>query len=160
MALKDTFTTEEWAKIRDTPNLVALATAMSGASGLFGTIGEMFTAAKAVYAGLSNSDELIKAVAAKEELEASRETVKQVAGDPASAQENVRVAALASAQHAKNILSAKAPEHCTAYVAWVSDIAQKVAESSTEGGFLGFGGERVSEGERAFLSDLKSALSV
>ena len=40
----------------------------------------------------------------------------------------------------------------------VGEIAQKVAESSTEGGFLGFGGERVSEGERAFLSELKGAL--
>ena len=53
---------------------------------------------------------------------------------------------------------AKAPQHCGAYCAWVGDIAQKVAESSTEGGFLGFGGERVSEGERTFLAELKGVL--
>ena len=154
MSLKETFTVDEWAKIRDTPNLVALATAMAGSSGLFGTIGEMFTAAKTVYAGLSNSDDLIKAVAAKEELEASRESLKKAAGDPETARENLRVAALVSVQHTKNILAAKAPQHSA------SEIAQKVAESSTEGGFLGFGGERVSEGERAFLNELKGALSV
>jgi hypothetical protein len=156
--MKETFSAEEWAKIRDTPNLVALATAMSGASGLFGTIGEMFTAAKTVYGGLSSSDELIKAVAAKEEMEASREGVKKAAGDPATAKDNLRVAALAGVQHAKGILMAKAPQHYGAYCAWVGDIAQKVAESSKEGGFLGFGGERVSEGERTFLAELKGVL--
>jgi BirA family biotin operon repressor/biotin-[acetyl-CoA-carboxylase] ligase len=158
MALKETFTTEEWVKIRDTPNVVALAMAMAGASGLFGTIGELFTAAKAVYGGLTSSDELIQAVAAKEEMEASREGVKQAAGDSASAKENLRIAALAGVQHAKAILEAKAPQHCAAYCAWVGEIAQKVAESSTEGGFLGFGGERVSEGERMLLSELKGVL--
>ena len=35
MSLKETFTVDEWAKIRDTPNLVALATAMAGSSGRF-----------------------------------------------------------------------------------------------------------------------------
>ena len=103
---------------------------------------------------------MIKAVAAKEELEASRESLKKAAGDPETARENLRVAALVSVQHTKNILAAKAPQHSATYSAWVSEIAQKVAESSTEGGFLGFGGERVSEGERAFLNELKGALSV
>ena len=37
-------------------------------------------------------------------------------------------------------------------------IGEKVAQASTEGGFLGFGGERVSEGERQFLSKLDAAL--
>jgi hypothetical protein len=31
-----------------------------------------------------------------------------------------------------------------------------VANASTEGGFLGFGGERVSEGERQFLAQLNA----
>jgi hypothetical protein len=154
--MKSDFTNEEWARLRDTPNLVALATAMAGASGLFGTIGEMFTAAKTVYSGSTSGNDLIKALAAKEELEASRDSVKAAAGDPASAKENLRVAALASVQHAKNVLAAKAPQHSAAYLAWVGEIAQKVAESSKEGGFLGFGGERISEGERAFLDDLKA----
>jgi hypothetical protein len=158
MSVKEKFTEEEWAKIRDTPNLVALATAMAGASGLFGTIGEMFTAAKTVYGGLKNDDELVKAVAAKEEMDASREAVKKAAGEADRAKDNIRVAALASAQHAKNALNSNTPEHVAAYAAWVNEIAEKVAESSKEGGFLGFGGERVSEGERAFLNELRAVL--
>jgi hypothetical protein len=156
--LKDNFTADEWKKLRDTPNIVALATALAGASGLFGTIGEMFTAAKTVYAGLTSGNDLIKAVAAKEEIEASRDSVRAAAGEPANAKENLRIAALAGIQHVKNILNAKAPEHATGYLAWVGEIAQKVAESAKEGGFLGFGGERISEGERAFLNELNAAL--
>jgi len=41
---------------------------------------------------------------------------------------------------------------------WIQSIAQKVAESAKEGGFLGFGGTAVSESEQQFLDDLKLAL--
>ena len=38
----------------------------------------------------------------------------------------------------------------------LAGIGQKVANASTEGEFLGFGGERVSEGERQFLAQLNA----
>jgi hypothetical protein len=38
-------------------------------------------------------------------------------------------------------------------------IAERIANASKEGGFLGFGGERVSEGERQFLDRLKGLLA-
>ena len=44
---------------------------------------------------------------------------------------------------------AKAPADAAAYKAWLSTIAHKVAEAGVEGGFLGFGGEKVSDDERA-----------
>jgi len=37
-------------------------------------------------------------------------------------------------------------------------IAAKVAEASTEGGFLGFGGVKVSDAEKATLADIAKAL--
>ena len=36
-----------------------------------------------------------------------------------------------------------------AYASFAKALAKRVAEAAKEGGFLGFGGERVSEGERA-----------
>jgi hypothetical protein len=39
-------------------------------------------------------------------------------------------------------------------------IAEKIANASKEGGFLGFGGERVSEGERVFIGKLNELLGV
>jgi hypothetical protein len=43
--------------------------------------------------------------------------------------------------------------------AFLKDAAEKVASASKEGGFLGFGGERISEGESAFLAKLDQALA-
>ena len=42
----------------------------------------------------------------------------------------------------------------------LATVAEKAANASKEGGFLGFGGERVSAGEQAFLDQLKSVLQV
>ena len=39
-------------------------------------------------------------------------------------------------------------------------VAEKVANAAKEGGFLGFGGERVSAGEKALIDNIKSALTV
>src|SRR5262249_27958135 len=50
------------------------------------------------------------------------------------------------------ILAAKAPGDAPAFKAWLSSISQKVAEASSEGGFLGIGGVQVarsSDGVRA-----------
>ncbi len=56
------------------------------------------------------------------------------------------------------ILDAKAPGDAPAFKAWLRGISQKVAEASTEGGFLGFGGVQVSEAEKATLADISKAL--
>jgi hypothetical protein len=58
------------------------------------------------------------------------------------------------------ILDAKAPEDAPAFKGWLRDISTKVADAATEGGFLGFGGEKVSDAEKATLSDISKALGV
>jgi hypothetical protein len=45
-----------------------------------------------------------------------------------------------------------------AFKAWLRGISQKVAESAAEGSFLGFGGVRVSDSEKATLDDIAKAL--
>ena len=40
----------------------------------------------------------------------------------------------------------------------MAGVAEKVANAAKEGGFFGFGGERVSAGEKAFLDELNTAL--
>ena len=56
------------------------------------------------------------------------------------------------------ILAAKAPGDAPAFKAWLSSISQKVAEASSEGGFLGIGGVQVSDAEKATLGDIAKAL--
>jgi hypothetical protein len=57
------------------------------------------------------------------------------------------------------IVDEKAPDDAADFKAWLRGIGQMVAEASLEGGFLGIGGVRVSEAEKATLADIERALS-
>lgn len=43
------------------------------------------------------------------------------------------------------------------YQKWIVEIAEKISNAASEGGFLGFGGQRVSDQEQQFLNEIKSA---
>lgn len=58
------------------------------------------------------------------------------------------------------IVDAKAPADAASFKTWLRDISKVVADASTEGGFLGFGGVRVSEAEKATLAEISSALRI
>jgi hypothetical protein len=54
----------------------------------------------------------------------------------------------------------KAPGDAAAFKAWLRGISQKVAEASMEGAFLGFGGVRVSDSEKATLAQISKSLGM
>jgi hypothetical protein len=57
------------------------------------------------------------------------------------------------------IVTAKAtPEEAAAFRRWLMTTAQAAADAAKEGGFMGFGAEQVSKGERAMLDQLGSTL--
>src|SRR4051794_23195648 len=57
------------------------------------------------------------------------------------------------------IVAAKAtPEETEAFREWLIVTAQAAADAAKEGGFMGFGAERVSAGEQAMLDKIRSAL--
>ncbi len=164
MTDRQSFTSEEWAALREAPALIALAVTIAGSSGLFGTIAETFGATSAMVEGMKSDSALVRAICTREELLAAQEGMKAKlqdvkAGDLATAQNRIRMAALGSLHRALDILAARAlPEDLAAYRALIHDIGQKVAHAATEGGFLGFGGERVSEGELTMLAAIRNAL--
>ena len=67
--------------------------------------------------------------------------------------------ALAVLADVARILDAKAPEDAAPFKNWLAEISQKVAEASKEGGFLGFGGVRISDAEKATLADIQKTLN-
>lgn len=160
MSTREKFNPDEWAALRNAPHLVVLATATAGSSGIFGTIGEMMTAGKAVFEASSSPNELIRLIAAKDEAKASQESIKEdlKAAEPAAIPAWLSEQALARARQAMMILSMKSEEDRGAYAAWLRDLARRVAEASKEGGFLGFGGELVSGEEKTFMAALDTAL--
>lgn len=163
MSNKASFTSEEWATLRDTPHIVGLAVATAGSSGIFGTVAEMFSAGKFVANASNSGNELIKALIDSDELKASQDTIKNAAQaqGPATIAEWLKEQAIDESRKAVAILAVKAaPGEKDAYVKFVADMANSVANAAKEGGFLGFGGERVSEKEREILAAVNSALGV
>jgi hypothetical protein len=68
---------------------------------------------------------------------------------------------LQRARQASEILDDKASEaDAAAYKLWLLETAAAVCAAARTGGFLGFGGERISEKEQAFLDDLADAFAI
>jgi hypothetical protein len=164
MADRNAFTPEEWNTLRDAPHLVALAVAMSGASGMVGTLKETFSSSAALVEAMKSDNELLRSIATREEISAAqkalRDSLPQMQGaDFAAARQKVGATAVEKVRAAISIVAAKAPADVEAYRTFVQGLGERVANAAKEGGFLGFGGERVSEGERALLASLGTALS-
>jgi hypothetical protein len=56
------------------------------------------------------------------------------------------------------LVAAKAPQAAPGFRDWLKAVAAKVADAGSEGGFLGFGGEKVSAAEKATLERIAAAL--
>ena len=162
MTTKQNFTPEEWLKILESTVLAGMAVSAADPNGLWGTIKEAF-ASKSATAGSkaqSSSNELVKAVITELQTGEGRSLVqealcKRVGGAiPA----DVVQRSLDNLREVAAILDAKAPSDAAAFKAWLSGISQQVADASMEGGFLGFGGVRVSDAEKATLADIAKAL--
>ncbi len=164
MANKTTFTPEEWAILRDTPQLAAMAVTVSGASGLFGTIQEAFGTTSALVDGMQSDNELIRALCAKDEVVAAQQTLKGQAkavqgGDLEALKAKLQASATENIGKAIALLSRKGDTaDLTAYRTFVRGLADKVANAAKEGSFLGFGGERVSGNERQMIAQIETAL--
>ncbi len=76
--------------------------------------------------------------------------------DPASQ----KSAMLAYVVNAADLVSSKSSEDGQVYREWLLYLAQKTAEGSKEGGFLGIGGVRVSGQEQASLDELAEKLGI
>jgi hypothetical protein len=163
MASKTAFTAEEWEALRNAPHYVSMAVATAGSSGVTGTLKEAFASAAALVEGTKSASELVRSICAREEISAGqhalRASLPQLEGsDFAAAKEKLATLALDAVRQAVEILKKKAPDELAAYRGFVKGLAERVAQAAKEGGFLGFGGERVSAGEKAILSKIDEAL--
>ena len=161
MSDKTTFTPDEWTTLCEASALTAMAVTIAGSSGLFGTLAEVFGTTSAMVEGMKSENSLVRAICTRQELMAAQQGLKEKLadlkdGDLVTAQNRVRMMALDSLRRAIEILTAKATLlDGAAYAALIQDIGTKVAHAAKEGSFLGFGGERVSEGERTMLAAIE-----
>ena len=136
MANKQNFKPEEWTKILESTMLAGMAVSAAEPSGLLGSLKEAIASSSALARAKSDagSNELVKAVVS--DFERSLANLKEVL----------------------DTLNAKAPQDAAGFKVWLQTISENVAEASSEGGFLGIGGVKVSDAERATLADISKAL--
>jgi hypothetical protein len=164
MTTRADFTSDQWQAIRSAPQLVALATAAAGNSGLFGSLSEGMALASQMAEAVRGDQPLIKELFGKEEIRVTQEEIRSMVKgvtDKTALNARLQESAAASIRSAMAALSGKgAGGDLDTYRRLLGGIAEKVANASKEGSFLGFGGERVSEGERAFIGKMDQLLGV
>jgi len=161
MAKQDSFTAEEWTQLRLAPSLVSGGVAAADPSGIFASIKEAASSAQAMAEAFkSNSGlELFGALAADRSMPGIPDP-KSMLGEGTRDQQmqNFKTAVLDRVKSAVELVSRKgSPAEADAYRKMLGDVAERAANASKEGGFLGFGGVRVSDKESAFISEVKRA---
>jgi len=74
--------------------------------------------------------------------------------------DQARAHALDQLKQVSALVRQKAPGDAAGFAPWLQEVAQRVANASKEGGFLGIGGTLVSEQEQAALRDTAAALGI
>src|SRR3990170_1990759 len=162
MANKQNFTPEEWSKVLEGTIVAGMVVSAADPSGLWGTLKEAFASRSALDAAKldSRSNELVKAVILDFETAEGRSSIQEALREQFTGtkpSEFIR-RSLENLREVSAIVDTKAPGDADAFKTWLYYISEKVAEASMEGGFLGLGGVRVSDAEKATLADVAKAL--
>jgi len=151
MTKKAEFNAEEWSTIAEAPLLAGMRVIAASRGGTIResmAMGQTYAQARRQHGESELLDEL---VAAPPSVDPER---VRAAGDIGRAtSERLR--------DALQLLEGKAtPEEIDAYKRFVLAVAEAAANAHKEGGFLGVGGKRVSDEERAALDELAATLQL
>jgi transcription antitermination factor NusG len=156
MTTKADYTEDEWAALRRAPMVAGFAVSLADPGGPIELTKESMAAMKAAGAPPTD-DELLVAVSqdALAQQQQRHNVLKEIDLKAATAREQI----VDELRNVNEILSAKAtPEEAAAFREWLIQAAQDSANAAKEGGFLGIGATRVSEGEEAMLAKLREIL--
>jgi hypothetical protein len=151
------FTDEEWERIRRAPFVAGMALTIADPGGPIEISKEGMATIRAATVPPSQ-EELLSAVAL--DIQAALQQKQNPAKDfkPSSAP-TAAAEILDELRGVDAIVSAKAtPEEADAFRDWLIATAQAAADAAKEGGFMGFGAERVSQGEQEMLDQIRAAL--
>ena len=155
MTSRKDFTDEEWTRIRRAPIVAGVAISLADPGGPIEVAKE--TAATLRSATLPPSqEELLASVAL--DVQAMAQHRQNPLGDfkPRGGEQ-----VLEELKGVNQLVTAKAtPEEAEAFRRWLLAAAQAAADAGNEGGFLGFGAERVSAGERRMLDQVRAVLGM
>ena len=155
MTSKQDFTEQEWTRIRRAPLVAGVAISLADPGGPIEIAKETMATLRSATLPPSQ-EELLAAVAL--DVQATTQHKQNPLGDfkPRGGQQ-----VLEELKAVNELLTAKAtPEEAEAFRGWLLDAAQAAADAGKEGGFLGFGAEQVSAGERQMLDQVHAVLGI
>jgi hypothetical protein len=155
MTSKQDFTDEEWVRIRRAPLVAGVAISLADPGGPIEVAKETMASLRSATLPPSQ-EELLASMAL--DVQALAQHRQNPLGDfkPRSGQQ-----VLEELRAVNEIVQAKAtPEEVEAFRGWLVAAAQAAADAGKEGGFMGFGAERVSAGERQMLDQVRAALGM
>jgi hypothetical protein len=165
MATKADFSPDEWKLLLQSPLIAGVAISAADPHGLIGMMKESMASAKALLQATAdpNADALVKAVAGEFEMSEGRGLAQDgvktaIAGAKTPAE--IVAKALDALKSASAVLGAKGGPDAAPFKTWLAGVAKSVAEAAPEGGFLGFGGTKVSEAEKATVAQIAATLGV
>lgn len=165
MTNKDSYSSTEWAQISAAPMAAGMYLVLAS-PGLTSILSETKAMMEATMKGErpAGAQDLINSIMADmTERAENREKIEPPSmpegaeKDPAAAQK----ALMAQIADASATVAARgSAEEAAGYNQWLYSVAVATAEAAKEGGFMGIGGERVSDKEQAALNQLKTVLSL
>jgi hypothetical protein len=161
MTTKADFTEEEWARLGRAPLVASLAISIADPGGPIETLKESSAALRTVLeaAQAGGYGAFVQALA-RDIAEKAQNRQNPMAGfkpDRSHAREEI----LDELRAVNALLVEKTtPEETAQFRDWLKTAAQRSALAAKEGGFLGFGGELVSENEQQMLDTLAGVFSV
>ena len=157
MTGKAAFNNEEWERLRRAPFVVGMALTIADPGGPIEISKEGMATIRSATVPPSQ-EELLAAVALdiQTQMQAKHNPAKDF--KPKSAP-TAAAEILDELRAVDAIVAAKATaEETDAFRNWLIVTAQAAADAAKEGGFMGFGAERVSAGEQAMLDQIRGAL--
>jgi hypothetical protein len=155
MATDKDFVPMDWQRIEAAPFMAGLAVAYGDLSNKVAIAAEASATGDAIRAGASSSSEIVRTIAARF-TQGQRPTLPGLPNNPADAQN----ALVDGCKAALVFVRAKAPGEANSYAKFLLDCASASAGAAREGGFIGIGITKVSEGEELALAHLALALGL
>jgi hypothetical protein len=155
MATDKDFVAADWQRIEAAPFMAGLAVSYGDLSSKVGIADEAHASGKAVKAGSSSASEIVRTIAVRF-AQGQRPTLPPIPNKPAEAQ----AALLDGCKTALALVVGKAPGEANDYARFLLDVARAAASAAREGGFIGVGIKKVSEGEEMALASLALALGL
>jgi hypothetical protein len=158
MSTKADYSKEEWDLLVKAPLMAAMAVMSASPSGPIGVLKEMFAVGKGLLEGSDGTTnpligDLVADVKAGVRPPMPEERPQELA--------QVKAQGLSACRDVAALLGRKAPmAEAEGFKRWLLATAQRAAEAAKEGGFLGIGGVRVSDAEKAALAEVAQVLGV